>query len=68
MFLSLQQTQAEWQIVFYISAVIYSFGAVFFVIFADGEIQSWARPYMFEEEGGDEMIEHKDGITSNTKL
>ena len=32
---------ANWQTVFYISAAWYAGGAIFFAIFADGEIQSW---------------------------
>jgi len=39
-------TQAEWRIVFYLAAVIYLFGAVFFCIFAKGEIQPWVKPFM----------------------
>ena len=37
----LQQTQAEWQTVFYIAAAIYAFGGIFFFIFAKGEILEW---------------------------
>ncbi|GFO24631.1 vesicular glutamate transporter 1 [Plakobranchus ocellatus] len=37
------QTRAEWQIVFYVAAAIYIFGAIFFAIFASGELQSWAQ-------------------------
>ncbi|CAG5123820.1 unnamed protein product [Candidula unifasciata] len=37
------QTRAEWQIVFYIAAAIYIFGATFFVIFASGDLQPWAE-------------------------
>ncbi|CAH0392904.1 unnamed protein product [Bemisia tabaci] len=33
---------SEWQNVFLIASFIYLFGAVFYVIFADGEIQHWA--------------------------
>ena len=62
-----QQTQAQWQIVFYIAAVIYAIGAIFFVIFSDGEVQDWAKPYMFEEEGDVDVKEEKQDMT-NTKL
>ncbi|XP_077983131.1 sialin-like isoform X2 [Glandiceps talaboti] len=37
------QTQEEWQIVFYIAAGIYTFGAIFFIIFGSGEVQDWAK-------------------------
>lgn len=36
------QTRTEWQIVFYMSAGIYIFGAIFYVIFASGDLQPWA--------------------------
>ena len=32
--------------VFYISAGIYLIGAVFFLIFAEGEVQPWVMPYL----------------------
>lgn len=35
-------TIQEWQTVFYIAAAINVFGAIFFVLFAKGEVQSWA--------------------------
>lgn len=35
---------------FYVSAVIYAIGTIFFTIFAEGEVQPWVRPYMFDEE------------------
>ena len=47
--MSFQQTQAQWQIVFYISAVIYVVGTVFFILFAQGEVQDWVKPYMYDE-------------------
>lgn len=45
-----QKTQAQWQNVFFISAAIYAFGAIFYIIFAQGELQAWARPYMFDDD------------------
>ncbi|XP_071147741.1 sialin-like isoform X2 [Mytilus edulis] len=36
------QTRTEWQFVFYMSAGIYIFGAIFYVIFASGDLQPWA--------------------------
>lgn len=40
--LTKSNTIAEWQIVFYISAAINIFGAVFFTIFGKGTVQPWA--------------------------
>ncbi|CAL1526709.1 unnamed protein product [Lymnaea stagnalis] len=51
------QTRSEWQIVFYIAAAIYVFGAIFYVIFASGELQSWAQED--HEDKGTEMT-HKE--------
>lgn len=36
-------TQAEWQIVFYIAAAVYLFGAIFYLVFASGEVQDWVQ-------------------------
>ncbi|XP_019376015.1 PREDICTED: sialin isoform X5 [Gavialis gangeticus] len=35
-------TMGEWQTVFYIAASINLFGAIFFALFASGEVQDWA--------------------------
>ncbi|KAK3095969.1 hypothetical protein FSP39_021470, partial [Pinctada imbricata] len=37
-----KQTQSEWQTVFYIAAAMYTVGAVFYLVFGSGEVQSWA--------------------------
>ncbi len=37
-----QNTQAEWMMVFGIAATVLVFGAIFFAIFASGELQPWA--------------------------
>ena len=37
----LQQTRAEWQKVFFLSSGIYAAGALFYIIFGSGELQSW---------------------------
>lgn len=37
-------TRQQWQIVFYISAGFYVFGAIFFLLFASGQEQKWNRP------------------------
>lgn len=37
------KTREQWQIVFYISAGVYLFGAVFCWFFVSGKLQSWAK-------------------------
>ncbi|KAJ8317628.1 hypothetical protein KUTeg_005532 [Tegillarca granosa] len=44
------QTREQWQIVFYIAASFYIFGAIFFVIFGSGDLQSWASQEVKEAE------------------
>jgi hypothetical protein len=51
----LQSTEEQWQIVFYISAAIYTVGAIFFVLFAKGDVQPWVREYMFDDKDLKEM-------------
>ncbi|KAL3863143.1 hypothetical protein ACJMK2_004912 [Sinanodonta woodiana] len=41
--LTKHHSREEWQIVFYISSAIYVFGAAFYIIFASGTVQDWAR-------------------------
>ncbi|KAI7805384.1 sialin [Triplophysa rosa] len=41
-FLTKSSTNAEWRIVFYISAGINMFGAIFFTLFGEGTVQPWA--------------------------
>lgn len=41
-FLPQKQTRAEWQIVFYVAAAIYTVGAIFYAVFASGVLQPWA--------------------------
>ena len=36
------ELKRQWQTVFYIAAAIYSFGIVFYLVFASGEKQKWA--------------------------
>ena len=38
-----QSTRTEWQTVFYLTAAVSVAGALFFVIFAKGTLQDWAR-------------------------
>eukprot|EP00730_Choanoeca_flexa_P002755 TRINITY_DN11163_c0_g1_i4.p1 TRINITY_DN11163_c0_g1~~TRINITY_DN11163_c0_g1_i4.p1 ORF type:complete len:676 (+),score=127.30 TRINITY_DN11163_c0_g1_i4:69-2096(+) len=41
--------QSQWQVVFYVSAAIFMFGAVVFIIFAKGTVQPWNDPAFNEE-------------------
>uniref|UniRef100_L7MUI5 Sialin n=1 Tax=Xenopus tropicalis TaxID=8364 RepID=L7MUI5_XENTR len=43
-------TVEQWQIVFYIAAAINFFGAIFFIIFASGNVQDWAVDHNTEED------------------
>ncbi|OCT78351.1 hypothetical protein XELAEV_18029460mg [Xenopus laevis] len=43
-------TVEQWQIVFYIAAAINFFGAIFFIIFASGNVQDWAVSHNIEED------------------
>ena len=60
--ISLQrQTRSEWQIVFYVAAAIYLFGAIFYVIFASGVLQPWAmkqgvKEQQVEQEAGQPIL------------
>lgn len=36
-------TSGEWQRVFFLASALYFFGALFFIVFGRGEVQSWAR-------------------------
>ncbi|XP_061188671.1 sialin-like [Saccostrea echinata] len=40
---TVNKTQQGWLVAFYIAAVIYCLGAIFFLIFSDGEVQEWAK-------------------------
>ena len=37
-----EKLKQQWQTVFYISAAVYAFGIVFYMTFAEGELQPWA--------------------------
>lgn len=54
-----QQTREQWLSVFYISAAIYIVGAIFYLLFASGELQDWARDK--ESPEVEEMLD-KDGV------
>ena len=49
-FVIFQQTQAEWQIVFYITAVISLSGAIVYLVLGSGELQPWAASDEMEKE------------------
>ncbi|KAL5021879.1 hypothetical protein ScPMuIL_001034 [Solemya velum] len=53
------QSRAQWQIVFYIAAAIYGLGALFYLIFASGELQDWAKEEKEPEEEKMNPIEMK---------
>jgi len=40
----LQQTITAWRGVFFITAGVYAFGAIFYGIFGSGQLQPWAIP------------------------
>lgn len=37
------QSPSEWRVVFYIGAVVYTCGAIFYIIFGSGNVQIWAN-------------------------
>lgn len=41
--ITVDKTREQWRLVFYIAAAIYAFGAIFYAIFASGDLQSWAQ-------------------------
>ncbi|XP_050396704.1 sialin isoform X1 [Patella vulgata] len=55
------QSRAEWQIVFYVAAGIYIFGAIFYILFASGELQDWAKV----EDDSKNDIELKEPLKKN---
>ena len=46
---SLLKTPEEWQFVFFVTASIYLFGAVFYSLTASGERQDWSKMEPYEE-------------------
>ena len=52
-----QGSQLEWQLVFYIAAGVYFFGAVYYAIMGMGEVQEWAVAHVEEEEKEEGEIE-----------
>ncbi|GFS07070.1 vesicular glutamate transporter 2 [Elysia marginata] len=43
-YLTEDQSQEQWRVVFFISAAIYVFGSLFFNLFASASLQPWAQP------------------------
>lgn len=60
------QTRFQWQIVFYIAAAIFVFGAIFFVIFGSGERQHWDH-YEVKPEKDSEEEEETSFFLDQTK-
>ena len=48
-FFILQSTREQWMVVFAITAAMYTFGAVFYLIFGSGERQKWDKPKVMAE-------------------
>eukprot|EP00112_Aurelia_sp_Birch-Aquarium-sp1_P023445 Seg699.7 transcript_id=Seg699.7/GoldUCD/mRNA.D3Y31 product="Vesicular glutamate transporter 2" protein_id=Seg699.7/GoldUCD/D3Y31 len=42
-FVTVNETQEEWRIIFYMAAAVYAFGTIFFLLFSSGERQPWAQ-------------------------
>ncbi|CAH1784347.1 unnamed protein product [Owenia fusiformis] len=59
------QTQGQWQIVFFISAAIYIITGIFYCIFASGEVQEWAKDKTVED---NELLPAKHAHNENAKL
>ena len=51
----------EWQKVFFIGAGIYMFGWIMFVIFADAEVQDWAKGRTDEKSESETRISRSKG-------
>lgn len=57
-------TAEEWQIVFFITAGIYLFGAIFYGIFASGDLQPWA----IEQENRNTDTIQEEGFTNRSYI
>lgn len=53
------QSQVEWQVVFYTAAAIYLASALFYMIFASGEVQKWAVEEKTQDVEEMNMLEDK---------
>ncbi len=60
----LQGTAGEWRIVFFLSAGIYIFGAVFYDLLASADVQEWAKSNPREED----VELNKDGTPIGQEL
>ncbi|XP_045163989.2 sialin-like [Mercenaria mercenaria] len=58
--ITVDKTREQWKTVFYIAAAVYAFGAIFYAIFASGDLQSWAR-----DETDNRVIEIQDETTKS---
>ncbi|KAF7267420.1 hypothetical protein GWI33_019354 [Rhynchophorus ferrugineus] len=56
----------EWQIVFYISAGIYLFGAIIYGSFASGELQPWAVESNLDTDNQKQNKENTQGVENKT--
>uniref|UniRef100_A0A2C9LVA0 Major facilitator superfamily (MFS) profile domain-containing protein n=1 Tax=Biomphalaria glabrata TaxID=6526 RepID=A0A2C9LVA0_BIOGL len=65
-YITTNQTQAQWQVVFYIASAIYAFGAVFFIIFSSGEIQEWAKEK--QDVANSDIASGKDNLGADIEL
>ncbi|KAK6165937.1 hypothetical protein SNE40_022743 [Patella caerulea] len=65
-----EDTQMEWQHVFWIVAALNIIGGVFYVIFAKGEVQSWANNVIIEtiDPPMEEPIVKANGIYEQLEL
>jgi ACS family sodium-dependent inorganic phosphate cotransporter-like MFS transporter 5 len=61
------QTRHQWQIIFYIAAAIFVFGAVFFVIFGSGERQHWDHIKDKSGSDPDKEMDETDFFLDQTK-
>ncbi|KAK0055306.1 sialin-like isoform X2 [Biomphalaria pfeifferi] len=65
-YITTNQTQDQWQVVFYIASAIYAFGAVFFIIFSSGEIQEWAKEK--QDVANSDIASGKDNLGADIEL
>ncbi|KAK3733919.1 hypothetical protein QZH41_000980 [Actinostola sp. cb2023] len=54
-------TAGEWRVVFYIGAVVYALGAIFYIMFGSGNVQIWAS----ETNGYEEVLLESKGQENN---
>jgi len=56
-----RSTRSEWQNIFFLAAAVLVVGALIFVIFGSGELQSWAK--RSENDGQDETTDQPEKLT-----